>query len=299
MSSPASEPSPSPHPCAEHPDEHADGLRAHQPLAVPVARPPAGRGSLLRRLLLLSLLAGVLFWQQQRWQLLDARLVATQESFARLSEEAAGRLAAVSGQLSEAESSVSTEREALRQRQRLLEERLSRLQDSHAALLAQQLEESQRLQALQTQLDAQREVATRLAEALARAQDARQALEARLQQQQAAQAALSEQLAGLQGEVQRLTVQQAEQGDVAAQLRQLASEQRTLARQMAAQPSVAAALAALERLEGEWLVLRSQLERERAAGEPVSLREFDAFRRQLSREVGELQQRLRAAGTAR
>ncbi|MCL7461550.1 hypothetical protein [Pseudomonas sp. NW5] len=182
----------------------AAGLHAHQPLAPPVLRPSRWRQG-LTLLALSALLGGVLFWQQQRWQLLDARLVATQESFARLSEEAAGRLAVVSRQLSEAESGVSRERDALRQRQRLLEERLARLQDSHAALQAQRLEEEQRLQAVYTQLEAQRTVATRLAEALTREQEARLVLEARLHQQQATQTRLQEQLAALQAETQRLS----------------------------------------------------------------------------------------------
>ncbi|MEG0248871.1 MAG: ATPase, partial [Pseudomonas sp.] len=59
-------------------------------------------------------LAGLGWWSFQQVSLMEQQLVATQESFARISEEAAGRLQAISGKVDASESSVSTGSEALK-----------------------------------------------------------------------------------------------------------------------------------------------------------------------------------------
>jgi len=58
-------------------------------------------------------LAGLGWWSLQQIGLMEQRLVATQESFARISEEAAGRIQDISGQVVATESNVTSRIQAL------------------------------------------------------------------------------------------------------------------------------------------------------------------------------------------
>ena len=79
------------------------------------ARRPASTGPLWALLgAMLIALAGVAWWSHQQLSLMEQQLVATQESFVRISEEAAGRLDDIRGKVVASESSVTSEREALR-----------------------------------------------------------------------------------------------------------------------------------------------------------------------------------------
>lgn len=70
-------------------------------------------------------LAGLGWWSFQQITLMEQQLVATQESFARISEEAAGRLQAISGKVDASESSNSTGSEALKLQIRQLQASLT------------------------------------------------------------------------------------------------------------------------------------------------------------------------------
>ena len=63
---------------------------------------------------LLIAFAGLAWWSFQQISLMGQQLVATQESFARISEEAAGRLQDISGKVVATESSVTSVNEALK-----------------------------------------------------------------------------------------------------------------------------------------------------------------------------------------
>ncbi len=65
---------------------------------------------------LLMAMAGLAWWSFQQIMLMEQQLVATQESFAKISEDAAGRLQDISGKVVAAESSSTTEAEALKLR---------------------------------------------------------------------------------------------------------------------------------------------------------------------------------------
>ena len=88
-------------------------------------RRPASTGPLWALLgAMLIALAGVGWWSHQQISLMEQQLVATQESFVRISEEAAGRLDDIRGKVVASESSVTSEREALRLQVKQLQEKL-------------------------------------------------------------------------------------------------------------------------------------------------------------------------------
>ena len=71
---------------------------------------------------LLVAVGGLAWWSFQQISLMEQQLVATQESFARISEEAAGRLQAISGKVVASESTINTGSEALKMQIKQLEE---------------------------------------------------------------------------------------------------------------------------------------------------------------------------------
>jgi hypothetical protein len=66
------------------------------------------------------------WWSFQQISLMEQQLVATQESFARISEEAAGRLQDISGKVVASQTNVTSDSEALKLQIKQLE---SKLQD--------------------------------------------------------------------------------------------------------------------------------------------------------------------------
>lgn len=73
---------------------------------------------------LLIAFAGLAWWSFQQISLMGQQLVATQESFARISEEAAGRLQDISGKVVASEASVNNGSEALKLQIKQLETQL-------------------------------------------------------------------------------------------------------------------------------------------------------------------------------
>ena len=73
---------------------------------------------------LLFAFAGLAWWSFQQISLMGQQLVATQESFARISEEAAGRLQAISGKVVASEANVNSGSEALKLQIKQLETQL-------------------------------------------------------------------------------------------------------------------------------------------------------------------------------
>ncbi|MGY2291938.1 ATPase [Pseudomonas sp. SDO528_S397] len=73
---------------------------------------------------LLIAFAGLAWWSFQQISLMGQQLVATQESFARISEEAAGRLQDISGKVVATEASANTGSEALKLQIKQLEAQL-------------------------------------------------------------------------------------------------------------------------------------------------------------------------------
>ena len=106
---------------------------------------------------------GLAWWSFQQISLMEQQLVATQESFAKISEDAAGRLQDISGKVVAAESSSTTEAEALKLRVKQLESKLAEVSRQQQNVAVQQTSQSKRLEQLSGELKSQQGSATQLA----------------------------------------------------------------------------------------------------------------------------------------
>ncbi|MCU7650584.1 ATPase [Pseudomonas piscis] len=202
--------------------------------------------------------AGLAWWSFQQISLMEQQLVATQESFARISEEAAGRLQDISGKVVASQTSVTSDSEALKLQIKQLE---SRLQD--------QGRQQQGVVGQATDLDKRLEQ-----------------MGAQSAELQAANTQLQAQLKALGGELASLKGAQADSGKVDAQLKSLAAELAALKKQ--GNPG-----AAIERLEQDLIVLKSQQDNRPATAQSgASTAEFDAFRGQVTRNINTLQSQI-------
>ncbi|KAF0865091.1 ATPase [Pseudomonas sp. LD120] len=202
---------------------------------------------------------GLAWWSFQQISLMEQQLVATQESFARISEEAAGRLQDISGKVVASQTYVTTDSEALKLQIKQLE---NQVQD--------QRRQQQGVVGQATDLD------KRLAQ-----------MAAQTAEQQTANTQLQAQVKALSGELASLKNAQADDGKVDAQLKSLGSELAVLKKQ--GNPS-----AAIERLEQEMIVLKSQLDsRPAPVQSAASTAEFDVFRGQVTRNINTLQSQIR------
>jgi chromosome segregation ATPase len=196
-------------------------------------------------------LSGLAWWSFQQISLMEQQLVATQESFARISEDAAGRLQDISGKVVATESNVTGENEALKLRVKQLEAKLLELAKQQQTTSGQQGSQGKRLQELSAEL--------------------------KLQDQSTSQ--LDAKLKGVSAEQLSLKAALVEQGKLDGQLKSLAADLEGLKKQ--GNPNLAIA-----RLEQDLLVLRSELDNRPAQN---STAEFDAFRGQVSRNISTLQ----------
>ncbi|MBW4795441.1 ATPase [Pseudomonas tolaasii] len=218
---------------------------------------------------LLIAFAGLAWWSFQQISLMGQQLVATQESFARISEEAAGRLQDISGKVVASEANVNNGSEALKLQIKALETQLLEQGKQQVGVAGQATE-----------------------------------LDQRLAQMSACTTDLSNANAKLQGQVQALTdavaTLKAAQGDSGkrdAEIKDLAADVAALKKQ--GNPS-----AAIARLEQDLVVLKSAQDNQPANSDAPTNKEFDVFRIQTTRNITTLQsqvqnlnQRLNAPAT--
>ncbi|MBD9563086.1 ATPase [Pseudomonas sp. PDM09] len=210
--------------------------------------------------------AGLAWWSFQQISLMEQQLVATQESFARISEEAAGRLQDISGKVVASQSNVNTGSEALKLQIKQLE---GKLQDQSKQLESKLQDQSKQQQGVLGQTS---ELDKRLAQMTAQATE-----------QQTANAQLQAQVKTLSGELAALKNASADTSQIDAQLKSLGADITALKRQ--GNPS-----AAIERLEQDMIVLKSQQDNRPAAAQGgTNTAEFDAFRGQVTRNINTLQ----------
>ncbi|EJM16155.1 hypothetical protein PMI21_03082 [Pseudomonas sp. GM18] len=210
--------------------------------------------------------AGLAWWSFQQISLMEQQLVATQESFARISEEAAGRLQDISGKVVASQSTVNTGSEALKLQIKQLE---GKLQDQSKQLESKLQDQSKQQQGVLGQTS---DLDKRLAQMTTQATE-----------QQAANAQLQAQVKALSGELAALKSAPADTSKVDAQLKSLGADIAALKRQ--GNPS-----AAVERLEQDMIVLKSQQDNRPAAAQGGNnTAEFDAFRGQVTRNINTLQ----------
>ncbi|RDS90136.1 ATPase [Pseudomonas fluorescens] len=203
---------------------------------------------------LLIAFAGLAWWSFQQISLMGQQLVATQESFARISEEAAGRLQDISGKVVASEANVNNGSEALKLQIKQLETQLLEQGKQQLGVAGQATE-----------------------------------LDKRLAQMTASTTELSSANAKLQGQVQALTdavaTLKAAQGDVGkrdTEIKELAADVAALKKQ--GNPS-----AAIARLEQDLVVLKSSQDSQPANSDAPTNKEFDVFRIQTTRNITTLQ----------
>lgn len=227
---------------------------------VPLRNPVNG---LLWALLLAALiaLAGLAWWSYTQMSLMSQQLVATQESFARISEEAAGRIQDISGKVVATESSINAGTETLQRQMRQMEGKLEAL---NRQIRVQEAKQDKRLDAQQGELKAQQVAAGKRDERLK------------------AQAA---ELAALEGTSEQINKLRAEQGKQIETFLALDKVLKTLTKDVQALKKLNAG-PAIKRLEQDLLVLRSEL-----TGLPkgTGTTEFDTFRAQMTRNITTLQ----------
>ena len=241
----------------DHPEPARGNTYGRTTAAAPVKSASTGPLWALVGALMIAL-GGLGWWSFQQISLMEQQLVATQESFARISEEAAGRIQDISGKVVATESSVTSGSEALKLQVKQLENKLAELSKQQQGAASQQSEQGKRLEQLAVQLKGQEGGGEKL-EATLKKLNAEQATlkseQATLKGALAGQSKFDEKLAGLNGEIDALK----KQGN----------------------PNQAIA-----RLEQDLLVLKSDLET-RSAGSSTA--EFDAFRAQMTRNISTLQ----------
>ena len=210
--------------------------------------------------------AGLAWWSFQQISLMEQQLVATQESFARISEEAAGRLQDISGKVVASQSNVSTGSEALKLQIKQLEGKLQEQSKQLESKLQDQSKQQQGVLGQTSELD------KRLAQMTAQATE-----------QQTANAQLQAQVKALSGELAALKNAPDDSSKFDAQLKSLGADIVALKKQN--NPS-----AAIERLEQDMIVLKSQQDNRPAAAQGgTNTAEFDAFRGQVTRNINTLQ----------
>ncbi|SED12298.1 ATPase [Pseudomonas marginalis] len=203
---------------------------------------------------LLIAFAGLAWWSFQQISLMGQQLVATQESFARISEEAAGRLQDISGKVVASEANVNNGSEALKLQIKQLETQLLEQGKQQLGVAGQATE-----------------------------------LDKRLAQMTASTTELSSANAKLQGQVQALTdavaTLKAAQGDAGkrdTEIKELVADVAALKKQ--GNPS-----AAIARLEQDLVVLKSAQDSQPANSDAPTNKEFDVFRIQTTRNITTLQ----------
>jgi chromosome segregation ATPase len=212
--------------------------------------------------------AGLAWWSFQQISLMEQQLVATQESFARISEDAAGRLQDISGKVVASQTNVSSDSEALKLQIKQLESKLQDQGKQQQGVVGQTSELDKRLAQMTAQTS---ELDKRLAQ-----------LTAQNTEHQSANTQLQAQVKALDSELAALKSASADTSKFDAQLKSLGADIAALKKQ--GNPS-----AAIDRLEQDMLILKSQQDNRPSAAQGATTAEFDAFRGQVTRNINTLQ----------
>lgn len=206
-------------------------------------------------------LCGLGWWSFQQVTLMEQQLVATQESFARISEEAAGRLQAISGKVVATESVANSGGEALRAQIKELQDQLADQSRQQQGVAGVQGDLDKRLEQIATQATQQQATNQQLQDQLKAVTTELATLKAAMPDGKSAQDRLDSQLKGLSADVANLKKNDSSQ--------------------------------AIERLEQDMIVLKSEQDnRPAGASAAASTQEFDAFRGQMTRNLNTLQSQI-------
>jgi chromosome segregation ATPase len=211
--------------------------------------------------------AGLAWWSFQQISLMEQQLVATQESFARISEEAAGRLQDISGKVVASQTNVTSDSEALKLQIKQLESKLQDQSKQQQGVVGQTSDLDKRLAQMTAQTS---DLDKRLAQITTQSAE-----------HQTVNTQLQAQVKVLIGDVAALKSATADTGQFEAQLKSIGADITALKKQ--GNPN-----AAIDSLEQDIIVLKSQQDNRPAQGS-TNTAEFDAFRTQVTRNINTLQ----------
>ncbi|SDU11828.1 coiled-coil domain-containing protein [Halopseudomonas salegens] len=253
------------------------GMRA----VVREQRVPANTGALWALTAALTLgLLGLGYWGYQQQSALRLQLIATQDSFARISEDAAGQIEHITGQVSATESQLTAAEQARHDQLLALQQQLAEQGRQLEELEVAEQQQDQQLAALQAALDqasseavvAREEAMAAQTELAATLRTLQQASDAGLTALQAELAGLEQHVSAMSGWSDQLARLRNEQTAQAAEIERLVNRDK---------PDVEAAEEAI-------LALSARLDREQEeTGE--ALRAIDSFRVQVTRNLNTLQ----------
>lgn len=230
------------------------------------------------------------WWSMQRMQLLEQQLIATQDSFAKINEDATGRINAITGTVTATQSSVLSDSEALKKRINTLE---SNAVDTYKQQQISLTQTTSRLSKLSTDFVTLADRASNLDSQL-------ETQKAAIIQQEkavtAAQSELNKSLTAQQTQLQDLhntlesNQQQLTQLDsLDTRLKSLSTALSTLQKNTTLNDDVA-------RIQQDLMILRSQVDNQPAPASNAgpSLADFDAYRAQTHRTISALQKQVRS-----
>lgn len=203
-------------------------------------------------------LGGVAWWSHQQLMLMEQQLIATQESFAKISEEAAGRLDDIRGKFVANESNGTTDREALKLQVKQLQGRLAEQAKAQQASLTQfDGQQGKRLDQINADLKAQQDSAAQLIAQLDGKLKALSDEQGKFKTMQSDLATANQQIQGLNTEIANLK----KQGNQSQ---------------------------AIKSIQDDLLVLRSEVDGRQGQANSDT-KEFDVFRIQVMRNINTLQ----------
>lgn len=231
------------------------------------------------------------WWSMQRMQLLEQQLVATQESFSKTNEDAAGRINAITGTVSATQNTVLSDNEALKKRLSTLE---SRVVDNHKQQHISLTENSSRLSKLSTDLASLADRSSKLNKQFETQQAAALKHEKAVT---AAQDELSKSLIAQHSQLQNLNSTLESNQQQLAQLNTLDTRLKDLSTTLGTLQKNTALNDDIARLQQDLLILRSQVDNQPApaptSNAGPSLADFDAYRAQTNRTITALQKQVR------
>ncbi|MDH1009678.1 ATPase [Pseudomonas nicosulfuronedens] len=206
-------------------------------------------------------LAGVGWWSHQQLLLMEQQLIATQESFAKISEEAAGRLDDIRGKFVANESNGMTDREALKLQVKQLQGRLAEQAKAQQTSLSEfDGAQGKRLAQVSADLKAQQESAALL-------------------------------MSQLDVKLKSITDEQAKYKNLQADLAAANQQIQALNTEIANLKKDGSQAKAIKSIQDDLFVLRSEVDG-RQGQASSDTKEFDVFRIQVMRNINTLQQQM-------
>ncbi len=258
---------------------HVDGLRAEP--SAPVAAAGSGPLWALCGALFLALL-GLGYWTHQQQSQLSQQLVATQNSFARISEEASGRIQDITGKVSATEDSLGAAEQDRKAQ-------LVRIEDMLQAVRKEQGEHRQQLASLQQADQRSSERATTQQAAITALQASSAALQEQGKERSDSLALLQQRFAEANQALEQMQTQLGTLSVVQLQLGQQAEQLDELKQGLTALQNKGND----EAVEQAVLAMRAELDRRLAANDQA-LQAIDSFRLQTNRSLTTLQSQVAA-----